>query len=547
MTTFGTHVVTNQPPPIAAHNAYLGDVALRECAARFGAGWADARLSAYGELAGGELRELGEQANRHPPVLRTHDRLGQRLDEIDFHPAYHRLMQVAMAHGLHALPWQLQDQQGTHVARAVLEYLHHQADAGTNCPLTMTYASVPALRHSPEFSGRWLHAIAGETYDARSVPMSAKSAVTIGMGMTEKQGGSDVRANTTRALPQTDGSYALVGHKWFFSAPMSDGFLVLAQAPGGLTCFLLPRLLDSGERNALRFQRLKDKLGNRSNASSEVEFEAALAWRVGDEGRGIATILQMVSLTRLDCMVGSAAQMRQGVVQAIHHARHRRAFGPPLIRQPLMRNVLADLALESEAALVLAMRTARAIDRADSDPREAALARILTPIGKYWICGRASGVVIEAAECLGGAGYIEESIMPRLIRESPLNSIWEGCGNVQCLDVMRALTREPASVEALRSELGNARGFDEALDCEIARLDDLLQGGSFAESDARRLTGELALALQATLLATSLRSSTAVGAAFCRSRLADRSRSAFGALPNSTPFDELVERASLAD
>lgn len=545
MNRFRTHTVENQPPPLAPYNAYLSDRPLRECVARFGAGWANERLTAYGELAGGELRELGELANHHPPVLHTHDRFGHRLDEVEFHPAYHQLMRHAMSHGLHALPWQL-SQPGSHVARAALEYLHHQADAGTNCPLTMTYASVPALRHAPELAQRWLPAITAGVYDSRTMPISAKRAVTLGMGMTEKQGGSDVRANATRAVPRADGSYALVGHKWFISAPMSDGFLVLAQAPGGLTCFLLPRILDNGDRNALRFHRLKRKLGNHSNASSEVEFEDAMAWRVGEEGRGVATILQMVSLTRLDCMVGSAAEMRQALVQAVHHARHRHAFGAPLIRQPLMQNVLADLALESEAALVLAMRTARAIDSAATDPAEAALARILTPIGKYWICGRTPRTVVEAAECLGGAGYVEESIMPRIVRESPLNSIWEGCGNVQCLDVVRALTREPASVIALRLELESGRGFHGALDAAISDLIDVLDRGSFAEADARRLTGQLAVALQGALLATS--ADTEAGVAFCPSRLTgDSARSAFGTLPGTTPFTALIERASLSD
>ncbi len=510
---------------------------------RFGADWAESRLVAYGALAGGELRDLGELANRHPPVLRTHDRFGHRLDEVEFHPAYHQLMAHAMSHGLHALPWQL-PQPGSHVARAALEYLHHQADAGTNCPLTMTYASVPALRQAPVQTRDWLRAVEGERYDPRSIPVDAKGAATLGMGMTEKQGGSDVRANTTRAIPQADGSYALTGHKWFLSAPMSDGFLVLAQAPAGLTCFLLPRMLDNGERNALHFQRLKSKLGNHSNASSEVEFDGALAWRIGDEGRGVATILQMVSLTRLDCMVGSAAQMRQALVQAMHHAQHRNAFGKLLIQQPLMRNVLADLALECEAALLLAMRTAQAIDRTASDPHEAALARILTPIGKYWICGRAPRVVIEAAECLGGAGYVEESIMPRLVRESPLNSIWEGCGNVQCLDVLRALSREPASVDALCKELESGRGFHPALDAHVTQVTTRIQTGTFGESDARALTADLALALQGVLLSGS--DSTVPGELFCASRLAGKGAgSLFGTLPSSFCLTALLDRAAL--
>lgn len=545
MNRFLTHTVDNQPPPLRDYNAYLADAALRECVVREGAGWADERLVAYGALAGGELLDLGEQANRYAPVLHTHDRYGHRIDEVEFHPAYHRIMTLAMAHGVHALPWQT-TQPGAHVARAALEYLHHQAEAGTNCPLTMTYASVPALQHAPSLARQWLPKIVGNTYDPRSVPMAAKTAVTLGMGMTEKQGGSDVRANTTRAESQNDGSYLLIGHKWFFSAPMCDGFLVLAQASDGLTCFLVPRILDSGERNALRFQRLKDKLGNRSNASSEVEFENALAWRIGEEGRGIATILQMVALTRLDCMIGSAAEMRQSLVQALHHAEHRSAFGKRLIEQPLMRNVLADLALESEAALLLAMRTARAIDRAGEDAREAALARILTPIGKYWICKRAPAFVNEAQECLGGAGYVEESILPRLYREAPLNSIWEGCGNVQCLDVLRALNREPETRDALMTHLAGAAGQHAAYDHAIADIEKTLASSRIEEADARWVTERLALASQASLML--LTGHDAIADIFCHSRLMTGSHGlAYGTLPAGAPFTTALDRARLQD
>ncbi len=540
---FTTHEVENQAPALADHNAFLADVALREALFREGADWAEDRLVAYGALAGAELRELGELANRHKPVLRTHDRYGHRIDEVEFHPAYHRLMALAMSHGLHALPWQL-DQPGGHVARAALEYLHHQAEAGSNCPLTMTYASVPALRHAPDTTAPWLARIVGRDYDPRSLPIADKGAVTIGMGMTEKQGGSDVRANSTRAQPQGDGSYALVGHKWFFSAPMCDGFLVLAQAPGGLSCFLLPRILDNGERNGLRLQRLKDKLGNHANASSEVEFVEAQAWRIGDEGRGVATILQMVALTRLDCMIGSAAEMRQALIQAIHHAEHRRAFGKRLVEQPLMTNVLADLALESEAALALAMRTARAIDRSATDAGEAALARILTPVGKYWICKRAPAFVNEAQECLGGAGYVEESILARLYREAPLNSIWEGCGNIQCLDLLRALAREPDSRAALAAELDAATGMHPAYDPALAALTRELADAEHLETRARHLAEHIALLLQASLLLRS--GNTVVADAFCRSRLARSHALAFGTLTPGTPFTALIERARLA-
>ena len=450
-THFITHTVENQPPPLQDYDAFGTDATLVEAIAREGAAWATPQLSAYGHLVGGELLQLGFDANRFRPQFKPFDRCGHRIDEAEFHPAYHRLMQLAIQHGVHAFSWNA-SREGAHVARAALSYLHHQAEAGTSCPLTMTHAAIPVLRRSPAVADTWFAKAIAPHYDGRNVPGTEKAGVTLGMGMTEKQGGSDVRANTTQAHRVGGDAYELVGHKWFFSAPMSDAFLVLAQAPEGISCFLLPRWRPDGTRNAMHLMRLKDKLGNWSNASSEVEFHGAWAQRIGDEGRGVATILEMVALTRLDCMLGASAEMRRALVEAIHHTRHRRAFGKRLVEQPLMRNVLADLALESEAATAFSMRVARAVDATPRDPREAAFARIATAIGKYWICKRAPAFVNEAQECLGGAGYIEESILPRLYREAPLNSIWEGCGNIQCLDVLRALSREPETAEAVFAE-----------------------------------------------------------------------------------------------
>ena len=540
MDPFASHAVVNQPPPLADHDAYAADVALREAVAQLDGAWGGERLHRYGVLAGGDLRALGEEANRSPPRLRTHDRFGHRIDQVEFHPAWHRLMTLAMAHGLHALPWQ-QPRAGAHVVRAALEYLHHQAEAGSNCPLTMTHAAMPVLRQGGERLAPWCQALLGDRYDPRDVPVAAKTAITVGMGMTEKQGGSDVRANSSRAEAQADGSVLLTGHKWFLSAPASDGFLVLAQGDAGLGCYLMPRLLDDGTRNHLRLQRLKDKLGNHANASSEAEFVQALAWPVGAPGRGIATILEMVALTRLDCMVGSAALVRQALVQAVHHCRHRHAFGRRLAEQPLMANVLADLALESEAALWLALRTAQALDRAGGDPSEAALARVLTPVGKYWICRRAPAVVNEAQECLGGGGYVEESILPRLYREAPLNSIWEGCGNIQCLDLLRALAREPACIDALRDELALASGADGAYDAAVAAIEPTLRAGRTDEAGSRLLAERLALLLQAGLLLRH--APPALAGAFCRSRLGGEHGTALGTLPSGCAFDSIIERA----
>ena len=520
---FETHRVDNQPPAFEPRDLWTDDVVLREAVQREGGEAFVRRLAAYGALAGDELYRLGFDANRDRPRLRTHDRLGHRIDTVEFHPAYHRLMEVAKAHGVAGLSWH-EPVAGAHVARAALSYLHHQAEAGTSCPLTMTHAAVPVLQRIPALR-EWAAKAAAPHYDPRDVPIADKAGITLGMGMTEKQGGSDVRANATVATPQSDGTYALVGHKWFFSAPMCDGFLVLAQAPGGLTCLLMPRRREDGTKNAFRLMRLKDKLGDWANASSEVEFTGAQAWRVGEEGRGVATIIEMVMLTRLDCMLGSAAEMRMALAQAVHHARHRRAFGQRLVDHALMQNVLADLVLESEAATAFALRVARAVDAAPRDAAEAAFARVATAAGKFWICKRAPAFVNEAQECLGGAGYVEESILPRLYRQAPLNSIWEGSGNVQCLDVLRALSREPASAQAVIAELEACAGRDAIFDAFVGRLQsDMAQA---AESGARRLVERLALALQAGVL---IRAGSPVAEMFVRSRLGGEQGRVFGTL-----------------
>ncbi|UNK43865.1 acyl-CoA dehydrogenase family protein [Luteimonas sp. S4-F44] len=542
MATDATHEVDNQPPEFAPRDLWHDDVALCEAVAREGGAAFTDRLASYGALAGDALYAAGFDANRDRPRLRTHDRFGHRIDRVEFHPAYHQLMEAAIGQGVAGLSW-AQPVPGAHVARAALAYLHHQADAGTSCPLTMTHAAVPVLRREPRLRP-WADKVAAMRYDARDVPIDDKAGVTLGMGMTEKQGGSDVRSNTTRASPTRDeGIYTLRGHKWFFSAPMSDGFLVLAQADAGPTCFLMPRRLPGGERNDFRLMRLKDKLGDWSNASAEIEFDRAWALRVGEAGRGVATILEMVMLTRLDCMLAAAAQMRMALAQALHHNRHRRAFGRALAEQPLMRNVLADLAIETEAAVALALRVAGAVDAASRDPAQAAFARVATAIGKYWLCRRAPTFVNEAQECLGGAGYIEESILPRLYRQAPLNSIWEGSGNLQCLDVLRALTREPGVAAALQAQIEAARGMDAGFDAAADRLAEQLADAARAphdvESQARRLVEATALVLQGAVL---LRANSPIAAAFCVSRLASAHALALGTLERGIDLDAPLAR-----
>ncbi|ROO31722.1 isovaleryl-CoA dehydrogenase [Salinisphaera orenii] len=540
-TALATHAVDNQPPPLVDYNAYSSDVALIDAVGREGGDWGRSRLEAYGAIAGGELVEIGFDANENPPALRTFDRYGQRIDEVDFHPAYHRSMQLAKAHGLHGLTWTA-GRDGAQVVRSALFYLHNQMEAGTMCPITMTHACVPALRHAPALAERWLPGILADAYDPACRPIADKTGLTIGMGMTEKQGGSDVRANTTRAVPAGDGMHLLTGHKWFFSAPMCDAFLVLArEADDGLSCFLLPRWRADDSRNAIDIQRLKDKLGDRSNASSEVEFREAEAWRVGEPGRGVPTIIDMVSQTRLDCMLGSAGLMRQAVVQAIHHCRHREAFGARLSEQPLMQHVLADMALESEAAMALSMRLARAFESDDDSSR--LLARIATPVGKYFVCKTAPPLVNEAQECLGGAGYVEESILPRLFRQSPLNSIWEGSGNVQCLDMLRAMSRSPDTLDALEAELAGAAGAHPAYDAHCAHLRTLLRDRAEEPMQARRVAEAVARALQARILLTG--AAPWVGEAFCAARLGGDHGIAYGTIGAPLDVAALIERAAV--
>ncbi|MGN9757863.1 acyl-CoA dehydrogenase family protein [Streptomyces sp. SD31] len=536
-----THTVTNQPPPLVGYDVYTADRALTASVERHLApellDEVRSELAALGRTCGSpQVQEWGVLANDNPPRLHTHDRYGHRIDEVEFHPSWHRLLGKGVAAGMTAA-WV---RPGGHVRRAAAFVMWSQVEAGNGCPLSMTHAAVPVLRTDPDLAAEWEPRLTSMIYDRELRPARLKAGSLFGMGMTEKQGGSDVRANATAARPLPDGeSYELTGHKWFCSAPMSDGFLVLAQAPGGLTCFLVPRVLEDGSHNVFLIQRLKDKLGNRSNASGEVEFDGTWARRVGDEGRGVRTIIEMVAATRLDCVLGSAGLMRQAVAQAIHHCDHREAFGGKLADKPLMRNVLADLAVESEAATTLALRLAAAYD--DGGEQERALLRIAVPAAKYWVTKRCTPVTVEASECLGGNGYVEESGMPRLVRESPLNSIWEGAGNVQALDVLRVLQREPAALNAYLQEVGKARGADHRLDTAIKGLLTELADLEGIEARARRLTERLALVLQGSLLVRF--APPEVADAFCASRLGADGGMAFGTLPHSLDLASIVVRA----
>jgi len=539
-----THEVTNQPPPLADYNIFEADAVMGEAVRREGADWALDRISAVGEVAGrADVIELGRLANENPPKLRTHDRFGNRIDEVEFHPSWHGLMKLGIEHELHSLPWR-EPQPGAHVARAAAFMCFSQAEAGVGCPISMTYSVVPALRHQPELAEEWEPRILSSDYDPRQIPAAEKRGSLFGMGMTEKQGGSDVRANTTVARPINGGGpgaeYEITGHKWFFSAPQCDAFLVLAQADGGISCFLMPRRLPDGELNRFRLQRLKDKLGNRSNASSEIEFDGAWTRLVGEEGAGVRTIIEMVNHTRLDCATGSATGMRAGVAQAINHASHRSTFGKVLVEQPLMQNVLADLAIESEAATISSLRLARAYDEAIAGSDEAqAFKRIANAVLKYWICKRAPGHAVECLECLGGNGYVEESGMPRLYREAPLASIWEGSGNVQCLDVLRAMVKNSDSVDAFFAEVGEGAG-EPRLDSYVADLKRDLGDMTGIESRARRLVERMALSLQGSLLLRF--GDQAVADAFCASRLSGDWGQAFGTLPAGTDFERIIDR-----
>jgi putative acyl-CoA dehydrogenase len=542
----GTHEVVNQVPPLVDYNLFAADRVLVEAVRREGAVWAEARISEVGALAGSErLQALGAQANENPPRLKTHDRYGHRVDTVEFHPAWHELMGIAVGHELHCSPWK-DPRPGAHVARGAAFMCMSQAEAGIGCPISMTYSVIPALRTQPELAAEWEPRFLSSTYDRANAPAPQKAGALAGMGMTEKQGGTDVRANTTVARPRNGGGpgaeYELTGHKWFMSAPQCDAFLVLAQADGGISCFLFPRWTPDGDLNRFRLQRLKDKLGNRSNASSEIEFDGASAWLVGEEGAGVRTIIEMVNHTRLDCVLGGATGMRAGIAQAIHHAGHRSVFGRELVSQPLMRNVLADLAVESEAATIGALRLARAYDEAiagDSDAQN--FKRIANAVLKYWVCKRAVVHAGEALECLGGNGYVEESGMPRLFRESPLNSIWEGSGNVQCLDVLRAMVKSPPAFEAFFAEVQEGAVAEPRLAAFAAELRDELPGDlETIETRARRLVEKMALALQGSLLVRY--GDEAVADAFCASRLSGDWGQAFGTLPPSTDFQRIIER-----
>src|SRR3954454_2297201 len=528
-----THEVTNQPPPLVDYDLFSANRPLVEALEREGGGWAKDRAQEVGRVWGrAEVQDWGRLANENPPRLKTHDRYGNRIDEVEFHPSYHELMALSSEHGLHSLPWTL-DREGGYVLKAALT-MSATADAGHGCPITMTSAAIPALRATPEIAAEWEPLLLARGYDGELRPAREKGSAKCGMAMTEKQGGSDVRANTTRAEPEGDW-WRITGHKWFCSAPMCDLFLVLAQTDEGVTCFAVPRILPDGSRNTFRLQRLKDKRVNRSTAAWEVEFAGTYGQLVGEPGRGVPTIIEMVAHTRLDCVIGSAGGMRAAVAQATWHTAHRSAFGKVLADQPLMRNVLADLCLESEAATVLAMRLARAYDEGDT-----AFKRIATAIGKYWVTKRFPGLAFEAMECLGGNGYVEESGMPRIYREAPLNSIWEGSGNVNALDVLRALAREPETGEAFLVELELARGANDDLDSMITGIRQHLMAGDHVEARARRIVEKLALSLQGSLLVRH--APPAVADAFCASRLAGDGGLAYGTLPAGVDTRAIVAR-----
>ena len=547
MAKLATHDVINMPPHLGDQDLWHSDSALQETVRREGAGWATDHLATFGQLAGAdETFDKANQANRYPPELHAFDRHGMRINQVKFHPAYHDLMQLAVANGVANYAWN-HTGPGAHVAHGALTYLFHQVEGGVMCPMAMAYSAIPALHTTPAIAEQWITRLLSTQYDRRDIPVEQKTGALMGMFMTEKQGGSDVRTNTTRAIPVAatatgiGNEYMLSGHKFFCSAPMCDAFLTLAYSEEGLSCFLVPRWRPDGERNGLHLQRIKDKLGNRSNASTEMELQEAWGIMVGEEGRGVRTIIDMVQHNRIYCANASAGTMRQALVQALHHTQHRQAFGKALINQPLMQNVLADLALEAEAAMSLSLRISRAMDHAANDESEAALARIGTAIAKYWVCKRTPGQVVEALECHGGPGYIEESIMPRLYREAPLNSIWEGSGNVMCLDVLRAMVREPAAIPAIIAELELAQGGNVALDRSVTALKDELAVSDDLEYRARWLTEQLALTLQGALLVRHAPES--IADAFCASRFGNVYRGAFGTLPPGCDVHAIIQRA----
>ncbi len=532
----------NQPPILENYNLFAADTPLQESVKANGGAWNNEHAGRFGEILGkAETLELGNLANKNLPILKTHDRFGNRLDTVEYHPSYHELMKIGIENETHSLSW-TSERGGAYVARSALAFLKQQVDEGTSCPLTMTFAVVPSLKIQPEIADEWLPRILSNEYDARFVPAPEKRGATFGMAMTEPQGGSDIRANITFAEKLNEkGEYKITGRKWFCSAPMCDAFLVLAQTRRGVSCFLLPRFKPDGAKNAFHIQRLKDKLGNRSNASSEVEFHQAYAQIIGEKGRGVANIMEMVRHTRLDCAVGSAATLRRAVAESLHHCAYRVAFGKLLIEQPLMQNVLADLCLESESATALAFRLAKGFDESANDEQAKLFTRIATAIGKFWICKRAVVAVSEAMEVLGGNGYVEESVLPRLYRDIPVNSIWEGSGNVQCLDVLRSMQKEPQSVEALLNEIKSASGANINFDNFIRVVEKELLNVNDLEFRARGVVERLALALQAAVL---LRNAPAfVGDAFCNSRLSEENHLSFGTLPVGVEVEKIIARS----
>jgi putative acyl-CoA dehydrogenase len=530
----------NQPPILENYNLFTSDEALKTAVEANGGAWNNERAAHFGEILGSaEILELGNLANRNTPVLKTHDRFGNRLDVVEFQPAYHELMRVSMENETHSLAW-TSEKSGKYVARSALAFIKQQVDEGTSCPLTMTFAVVPSLKISPEIAAEWMPKVLSNQYDARFLPVNEKRGATFGMAMTEPQGGSDVRANITFAEKLNEqGEYKITGRKWFCSAPMSDAFLVLAQTEKGLSCFLMPRFKPNGEKNSLYFQRLKDKLGNKSNASSEVEFHAADAKIIGEEGRGVANIMEMVRHTRLDCAVGSAGTLRRAVAESIHHCSYRKAFGKLLIEQPLMKNLLADLALESEAATALGFRLARGFDESEFSEEAKYFTRAATAIGKFWNCKRAVFAVGEALEVLGGNGYVEDSVLPRLYRDIPVNSVWEGSGNVQCLDVLRSMQKEPNSIETIFNELDKAKGANDFYDKFVLNLKDEFSNTESLEFRARIIVEKFALALQAGVLL--LTAPDFVSEAFCVSRLSEKNLN-FGTLPVGVEAEKIIER-----
>lgn len=542
MSSFNFGESLNQPPSLENYNLFTSDEALQTAVEANGGAWNNERATNFGEILGSaDVLELGNLANRNPPVLKTHDRFGNRLDAVEFHPSYHELMRISMENETHSLAW-TSENKGKYVARSVLAFLKQQVDEGTSCPLTMTFAVVPSLKIEPQIADEWLPKVLAREYDARFLPVAEKRGATFGMAMTEPQGGSDVRANLTFAEKFSDaGEYRITGRKWFCSAPMSDAFLVLAQTEKGLSCFLLPRFTPDGKKNALYFQRLKDKLGNKSNASGEVEFHSAFGRIIGEEGRGVANIMEMVRHTRLDCAVGSAATLRRAVAESLHHAAHRQAFGKLLIEQPLMKNLLADLALESEAATALGFRLARGFDESETDESARLFTRAATAIGKFWNCKRAVFAVGEALEVLGGNGYVEETVLPRLYRDIPVNSVWEGSGNVQCLDVLRSMQKEPEAIEAVFNELDAAKGKHEFFDKFLLNLKNAFASSEDLEFRARIVVEKLALALQAKVLLDS--APDFVAKAFCRARLSENKNFNFGTLPAGIETDKIIERS----